>query len=496
MVKIEFWDFLEIPLNNNDKNRKSLPKDIPEPLLLVFKNYLEEHGGLHIEKDKFDSIRISVHSRATFHGFKTYSDYFDFLKTNEDEFRELISLIVVNETYFFRYPEQFSVLKEFVIPEVVSRNEKQGSRSLKVWSAGCSTGEEPFSIAISIIEAIPDWKNWEIHILGTDVSSKALAAAMKGRYGKNSFRITNEETKEKYFRKVSFDTWEIKPFIRELVTFSYHNLVKEPYPLIFMEMWDIIFCRNVTIYFKPESTRRVIENMYKSLKPGGYLFMGHTETLYNINPGFELIRFGDVFIYRKPEKNAAKKAEKPLKEVKEESVNTEITAEQTSSSEEKHISSVELADTLIKAAQTAENDETSSNLDQLEFLKSSIYTLIDEGNFKKAEEYIKKGIDLNPFDSQIHYLYGVLLRKLGLREEAEIQFKRATYLDPSNSYALMELASIKFEENNRKEALKLYLRAKNSLNHLKNNDDRFNEDLDLLLSICEMMIAELKGREE
>lgn len=372
------------------------------------------------------------------------------------------------------------------------KNRSLKEKSIRIWSAGCSTGEEPFSIAITVIESLPDWRDWDIRILGTDVSSKALSVAMKGKYGRNSFRITSEEIKEKYFRKVSFDSWEVKPFLKELVMFSYHNLIKEPYPLIFMEMWDIIFCRNVTIYFRPESTKRVIENMFKSLKPGGYLFMGHTETLYHMNPGFELVRFGDVFVFKKPEETRRTSSRKIFSGQKIRS-----TAGLNSNFEEKlqaveTESSKDLAKEVLKSIE--KRDEEPKN--QLNYLKSLIYAELEEGKLEQAKEDLSLALRSNPFDSELHYLNGILMKKLGKKEDAAEAFKKAIYLNHNNYLALMELANIKLEEGERKEALKYYLRARKSLNQFKQTDDRLNEDVDLLISICEMMISDLKDEEE
>jgi chemotaxis protein methyltransferase CheR len=460
--------------------------------LIAFRDYIEEHGGIHLEKEKFDSIRISVHSRATFHGFSNYSEYYNFLTKNEEEFRELISLIAINETYFFRYPEQFAVLREFILPEIAAKNRSRKENSIRIWSAGCSTGEEPFSIAISVVESLHDWKDWDVHILGTDVSNKALSIAMKGRYGKNSFRITSEEIREKYFRKVSFDFWEVKQFLKDLVMFSYHNLIKEPYPLIFMEMWDIIFCRNVTIYFRPESTKRVIENMFKSLKPGGYLFMGHTETLYHINPGFELVRYGDVFVFKKPDEVRKSEAENRFYEQAARFMPGKSRGSERRPLAAETDSSVDLASEILKSIDK-NIDEAAEKLD---ILKSLIYTNLDEGKLEQAQADLEKALKENPFDSELHYLYGILMKKIDKNDCAENAFKKAVYLDHTNYLALMELANIKLEEGDKKEALKYYLRAKKSLNHIKQVDDRLNEDVDLLLRICEMMISDLKDEEE
>lgn len=466
-----------------------MPNDIPESLLLKFRDFIEEHSGLNIEKDKFDSLKISIYTRATRNGFSSYEEYYNKIVESEEEFRNLISLLAVNETYFFRYPEQFRILKEYVIPKIVELNKHKPLRSIRIWSAGCSTGEEAYSIAITVLESNIDLSSWEVHILGTDVSSKALRKAIEGKYSKNSFRITEEEFKKKYFRRISKDLWEVIEDVKKLVSFTYHNLIKEPYPLSFLELWDIIFCRNVTIYFKPESTKRVIHNLFNSLKPGGFLFTGHTETLYHINPGFEVIKFGDAFIFRKPTE----------KENKIFSVQADFS--QNFHERDKNVSGINVLpldseDLVGRISEIQQKDKNLNAKEKMDFYKKVIYSLLDEGKAESALEQINKAMLLNLKDAEIYYLRGLALKKLGNFSEAEQEFRKAIYLDRNNYLSQIELANLLVLNGDVKQALRYYKSAINSLNHLKKIDDNTNEEIEMLVKICEMMIEELGNRED
>lgn len=491
-----------------EKSRQGLAKDVPLDLLLKFRDYIEAHSGINIEESKYDALRISLHSRATRHHFHSYEEYFDFLKSNEEEFKQLVSLLAVNETYFFRYPEQFKILREYVLPEIIKQHRSRSFKSLKIWSAGCSSGEEAYSIAICVIETLPDLENWDIHILGTDVSLSALEKAMRGRYEKNSFRILDEETKKKYFHYVGSGTWEIKPEIKKLVNFTYHNLIKEPYPLAFMELWDIIFCRNVTIYFRPESTKRVVANLYKSLNPGGFLFTGHTETLYHINPGFEVIRFGDAFIFRKPDEDARKISKKTMPahklskktskvDLRKKAGSKHLSGATSGKAEQENIEETKLTDSsnLVKKLVSTLSLKGESKQELLDTLKKLIYECLNEDKLKEAESYIDKYLELEKLDPEIYYLCGLLRRKQNKLDAAAECFKKAIYLDSNHHLSLIELANIFLGKEDYASARKYYRQALKSLNlHLKTDDSR-SEDNELLAKICEMMLEDIDRRE-
>ena len=276
----------------------SLRKDLTPEEFQRFRDWIHHHSGIYLEESKVDSLRISLVTRATRLGFLEYDEYFDVLSRDEDEFKELMNLVTINETSFFRFPAQFDALRDRVIPEILE-NKPKVSRSFRVWSAGCSTGEEPYSIAMTLLDSALEARGMRSEVLGTDVSTQALDRAKAAVYPAKALASLPQNTVQRWFEPVK-GGHRPRARARDIVAFSYHNLIKEPYPLVFAANWDIIFCRNVTIYFRPESTRRVVNNFYESLNPGGYLFIGHSETLTSISDRFEPVEIGGVFLYRKP----------------------------------------------------------------------------------------------------------------------------------------------------------------------------------------------------
>lgn len=276
----------------------NLKKDLSAEEFGRFRDWIHKHSGIYLEESKLDSLRISLVTRATRFGFLDYSEYYRMLSSSEDEFKELMNLVTINETSFFRFPAQFDALRDCVIPEILESKSKL-SRSFRVWSAGCSTGEEPYTLAMTLLDSMLDGLGYRCEVFGTDVSTSALERAKTAVYQARALANMPQHVLQRWFEVVPGGHRPIQR-ARDIVDFSYHNLVKEPYPLALLANWDVIFCRNVTIYFKLESTRRVVDNFFESLNPGGYLFIGHSETLSSISDRFEPVEIGGVFLYRKP----------------------------------------------------------------------------------------------------------------------------------------------------------------------------------------------------
>lgn len=498
MEKLSHYTKMVDSTKNITVARKILSKDISEEEFELFSKYIENHSGLHIGTEKSDTLRISLHARATKTGVKSYLEYMEIIKNNDQEFKELLSLITINETYFFRYPEQFEVLKTIIIPELTEAKEVLGEKKLRVWSAGCSTGEEPFSLAITILESLPDWHLWDIQILGTDVSKKALEKAMKGQFSKGSFRITRSEILEKYFEEVSSESWRIKDEVKSKVSFIYHNLIKEPYPLAFLEAWDIIFCRNVTIYFKPESTRRVVSNLYKSLMQGGYFFIGHSETLYDINPGFETKKYGDIFVYKKP-KEIIRNIQKQTQ--RERTVQTHVNRDAPRPLAVEGVieeaRSLHLKGKREQAIKKIDEElkkykEVGGN-ERLYFYKAFI--LLSENRVEEARKLLEKTLYLNPLSPEAHYLEGIALRKSGLLEKSLDAFKKAAYLNSDFAPSLIEVGNIYYQLGKFEQAVKYYQRAAETLKRIQGKDflDFSAEEMrEFLEYTCQVMIERIK----
>lgn len=262
----------------------------------TFHDFLIHHCGLHFERRNMKVLERGLESRMTALRINSFSDYYQYLEKNMErrqELQKLIQLLTVGETFFFRYHAHFEALEKDVFPALTKLPLEKG---LRIWSAGCSTGEEPYSIAMAIMESFPDWKKRDIRIHATDINSRSLKRAREGVYNSWKIRVTPEHHLEKYFNHIG-ESYLIKDEVKSLVDFSYFNL-QSPLPPS-AGPFDVIFCRNVMIYFTTATTKKVVEIFAASLNPGGYLFLGHSETLANVSSRFERHIHEGGFYYKK-----------------------------------------------------------------------------------------------------------------------------------------------------------------------------------------------------
>ncbi|HZL07305.1 MAG TPA: protein-glutamate O-methyltransferase CheR, partial [Coriobacteriia bacterium] len=264
----------------------SFPKDITPLQFERLRGLIHTASGIHVDDDRLDPLRISLLARGTRLGCAGLDEYLAVLAADPRELDELLELVTINETSFFRFPQQFDALRSVVLPELTARAEREGRR-LRIWSAGCSTGEEAYSIAMAVADAGVKATAGPAVVLGTDVSTRALEAARAAIYGRRAVVNVPAELLARHFEDVD-GGYRVAPHVKNLVEFRQHNLVSELGPVGPGEAWDAIFCRNVTIYFQLESTERVIASFYDALVPGGYLFIGHSETLTPFDTGFDM----------------------------------------------------------------------------------------------------------------------------------------------------------------------------------------------------------------
>ena len=217
--------------------------------------------------------------------------------TSSEIWDKLADLFTVCETYFFRDQSQFQALREHILPGLIQR--RLSERRLRIWSAGCATGEEPYSVAILLHELIPDIEKWRIHILATDLNKRVLRKAGQGVYKQWSFRQCESAVQNTYFEPRG-DCFALKPMIRDMVTLGYLNLVEDAYPSLATntKALDLIIFRNVAIYQTEKVTRQVVERFCKCLLPGGWLMVSATETEPSGLDGFETRRIDGSTFYQ------------------------------------------------------------------------------------------------------------------------------------------------------------------------------------------------------
>jgi chemotaxis protein methyltransferase CheR len=254
--------------------------------------------GLHYEDGRLDYLADVLRQRMESNGSPRFDAYVKRLTTSpsgSEELRALAEQLTVNETFFFRNANNLRAFAEVVLPDRVRA--KSHEKRLRILSAGCASGEEPYSLAILVREALPDLAAWDVKIIGIDVNPAMLTKANQARYTAWSLRATAEAAKRRYFREDGRD-FVLVPEIQKMVTFEERNLIDEDTPFWQSLACDVIFCRNVLMYFTPDKAREVVHRISHALLPSGYFFIGYAETLRGLTQEFHLCHTHDTFYYR------------------------------------------------------------------------------------------------------------------------------------------------------------------------------------------------------
>ena len=258
-----------------------------------FRSIVLQRFGLTYDDDKLDYLGDVLRKRmdATGSRFEAYVTHLSSASQRADELRTLAEQLTINETFFFRNIDNFRALAERVLPERMN-----SERRLRILSAGCASGEEPYTLAMIVRETIPDLAQWDVKIVGVDLSPAMLTKAQRARYTAWSLRATPDEMRRRYFRNDGRE-FVVAPDIQKMVTFEERNLLDEGvWP---QATYDVIFCRNVIMYFTSEIMRQIVRRASRSLLPGGYFFLGHAETLRGLSQDFHLCHTHDAFYYQK-----------------------------------------------------------------------------------------------------------------------------------------------------------------------------------------------------
>lgn len=266
----------------------------------LIRDFVYQHCGLHFTEDSKYLLEKRLGKRLQHHKMKNFKEYYYFLrygKQKEEELNEVIDALTTNETYFFREEFQLRTFTQEILPEIRERKARNGEKKLRIWSAGCSTGEEPYTIAMLLLD-IPSFSDWQVDIIGTDISHKVLQTARKGVYGPASFRSTEPAVQRRFFTEVD-GKHRIADSLKKLVTISHLNLFDAPRVALLGKV-DVIFCRNVIIYFDLAAKKRVVENFYQRLRPEGFLLLGHSESLMSISNAFALRHYTHDMVYQRP----------------------------------------------------------------------------------------------------------------------------------------------------------------------------------------------------
>lgn len=264
---------------------------------------IEERTGICFDesRERFFSTRVREHLCAK--GMERGTELLRAMRKSNVEYEALLERLLTQETSFFRYPAVYETFERRVLPELHTKKFWTNPRTLRIWSAGCSTGEEPFSIAITIADSLSFADSWNVEILATDVGRHALKHAERAIYTGRSIASVSEKQLAAHFGKTG-GGYQVRPRLRKMVTFTQMNLASA----VYVGRMDMIFCMNVLIYFSEERRHALVQRFYDSLEPGGYLFLGHSESISKIPVKFQAIVLNDCILYRKP---TAEELQKP-----------------------------------------------------------------------------------------------------------------------------------------------------------------------------------------
>ena len=271
--------------------------ELPDDVFRLLRDAIYKRTGMWFSDSSKYLLQKRLSPRARELNFDSFQKYFYFLQYDpraDTEFDQIYDLVTTNETYFFREPAQLAAFTEEIVPDILTR---KGVKKIRIWSAGCSSGEEPYSIAMLLREA--GWyEKAAFEIFASDINQAVLAKARRGQYRENAFRATEASLRERYFTREADNSWRISDEIRNRISFGRLNLYDESRVSLLGHL-DVVFCRNVIIYFDDASKRIVVSNFYNRLVEGGYLLLGHSESLISLSTQFKLRHLKNDMVYQK-----------------------------------------------------------------------------------------------------------------------------------------------------------------------------------------------------
>ena len=445
------------------------PKALSVKTIELFERFFRERFGLIFTgSNKVDLERGIKERLGKRPGTESPADYLVYLQgpQGKEELEHLIPFLTVGETYFFRNGPDFQALEHVILPRLIA--EKEESRTIRIWSAGCSTGEEPYSIAILLDRLLPDRASWDITILATDVNRLSLEHARRGIYRQWSFRDVPTAITDDYFTREA-GLYHLIPRIKARVLFSPLNLVEESYPSFVTQTvaQDLILCRNVMIYFSAEINRLIIERFHRSLRPGGYLIIGHAEHNLEHFERFRSLNLGGNIFYQKPKRTGPapltdtatipfrgeRPPQAPAKALDE--IRMPVEPRNASAPEthlfEKAVALFREGDLDAAAAlfeQVAEANPTNAR---------AMYMIAEiagnRGLLADCDRWLRRCLDADPLLPEAWYLRGLVLREKGDDSGASLAFKRAVFLKKDFGLVHFQLADLSLREGNLPQAL-------------------------------------------
>jgi chemotaxis protein methyltransferase CheR len=446
--------------------------------------------GLNFSIDRRDTVSKNLAEAAVelgFHNMKEFIHWFLSATLKKDQIEILASYLTISETYFWREQQVFDALTQKILPDLIT-SKKDKEKSLNIWCAGCSTGEEAYSLAIALCRIIPKIKEWKIKILATDINIKALTKASEGIYGSWSFRNSPSWLKEYYFKRLNSKEYVVIPEIKEMVTFSSFNLALGNYYTTICEnnKMDIIFCRNVLMYFTGEWAARVSENLFDSISEDGWLVVSSCELSSDLFPKLSPVNFPGSVLYRKGKEelmtsdiqsyqnhnkllfnNLQSIAQVP--DVSDQLLSVNNTLNPLNPADHNILGSSTLIIPSLEenAKPLLSLEEREDNLIKS---KSSILLLADEGHLDEALLICNNAIANNKLAPGLYYLRATILQEQNNIIDAINSLKQAIYIDPNYIMGHFTLGNI-FKRKGIVKKAKLYFNNSLELLNILSDDD-------------------------
>lgn len=474
-----------------------------------YQRFLIEECGLYFTRSREDQLVKGIAERLAATGLTTAIEYFDLLRHDRqdtEERRALFDLLTVSETTFFRNSSQMSAFVDVIIPELVRRCGAR-DRRIRIWSAGSSTGEEAYTAAICLLEGVPSPESWQLSVTGTDINRISLEQARAGRYASRAVQAVPPHLLERYFDQDS-GLYRVKPVVKSLVQFHSHNLVKDPCELLGLTDFDVVFCRNVTIYFNLDTTKQVIEKIYRSLLPEGYLLIGHAETLWQISNRFRVIDYPQTFFYQRPApgKRVEVRAEpRPFAPLPVVAARSEPPPGAPSPFAHQRVAPPAVTEAFTRALEAYHRKAYADALEQFAQLSKEQPKLLramfmqglilaNQGQYNPAVSMLRQLIERDNLYGEAYYLLGVLHQKLGDLDRAVEALQKAVYVDPKVAMTHYQLGEVFLLQQQSGKAKRAYRNAMAVLE--KQPTDQlvvYSEDLTvgLMIKACQQRLESL-----
>ncbi|NOU16942.1 MAG: chemotaxis protein CheR [Bacteroidales bacterium] len=474
---------------------------LPDNVLSQLSKFIDSNLALYFPKERWGDLERNIINASKEFGYKDIEKFIHHITSSSltrEHLEILAANLTINETYFWREPHTFEALEQIIIPELTSHRQKEGKR-IRIWSAGCSTGEEPYSIAIALNRTIPNIEDWNISILATDINPQVLRKATTGEFGQWSFRSTPQWLKERYFFQKSNNRFEIIPEIKRMVKYEYLNLAEDIYPssLSNTNAMDIIYCRNVLMYFTQDRFRQVAQGLYNSLVQGGYLVVSASELSLQNFPQFTPINIPGMVLYQKSYKKIKNQHKLTIEETPYEQALFQIQPKTDYNTESIKSQPQEIEKEILTIEETPKQigsiyeeslksysqgnyseviDKLEKNIQTSEEQLLLIRAFANQGKLIEAIKTCEKAIAANKLDPRLHYLYATIQQENNQLGEAVISLKRAIYLDSDFVLSYYSLGNIYRQLGNTKYAKKYYEIVVSILNKCNQEDNLFESE--------------------